>query len=197
MRYRYAVIKARRTVAEATTRTEADAEARRVGGRVVDREAKAALAEVAPHLSHLAQRLDAADVRFLDYCRDQAGLTEPQARHVLHLYRITKSIKMDPHVGQFQVVHGSLLDPDTLRHAATLSVEDVTGRARNPAPPPQPSRVRLLKANPFSPAARSGLLRRMRADGALSFARKVDWVHTHMPHIADANAFVAALVGGQ
>lgn len=54
-----------------------------------------------------------------------------------------------------------------------------------------------IQANPFVPAVREGLLERMEADGADTFAKKVKWVSKHMPNIDDANSFVAVLVRGE
>ncbi len=54
-----------------------------------------------------------------------------------------------------------------------------------------------LKHNPFQPAARAGLLRRMKQDGCETFSDKVRWVEEHMPNIDDPAAFVGALVRGE
>lgn len=55
----------------------------------------------------------------------------------------------------------------------------------------------MATRNPFSPAVREGLLRRMEADGVDTFAEKVRWVRKHMPNIDNASAFVGALVAGE
>ena len=50
-----------------------------------------------------------------------------------------------------------------------------------------------MTSNPMSAASKAGLLKRMYADGADTFAKKVKWVAKHIPTITDPQAYVGWL----
>ena len=50
-----------------------------------------------------------------------------------------------------------------------------------------------MTSNPMSEASKAGLLKRMYADGADTFAKKVKWVAKHIPTITDPQAYVGWL----
>lgn len=51
-----------------------------------------------------------------------------------------------------------------------------------------------MRANPFLPKVRKGLLKRMEQDGCRTFSDKVRWVEDHIPSISDPASFVGELV---
>lgn len=68
--------------------------------------------------ANLAQRMTAAENRFLAYAMESAGLTHDQAVRALATLRKVRAIKIDAVMGQFTFTHGAFAAPDVLRRAS-------------------------------------------------------------------------------
>lgn len=87
-------------------------------------------------------------------------------------------------------VHGKLAGTKFVK-ASSNAIEDAILSAHEPD--------WSTRRNPIAPGPAAGLLVRMHADGANTFAKKVAWVRKHMPAITGPQAFVAELTraGGE
>ncbi len=66
----------------------------------------------------MLQRQAAAADRFVEAVREQFGLPEREARAALQALLRVKLIKLDPHVGQFQLRDGRAWSADVMQRAA-------------------------------------------------------------------------------
>lgn len=92
----------------------------------------------------VAQRIVNAEMKFVEFAKKQAGLTDEQAAAAYNRLTKEKALKIDAVNGTFHAKHGAFLEPDVLRRAA--GIEDVPAPAPETAPVKQ-SAYQKLKAD--------------------------------------------------
>jgi len=164
--------------------------------------------EKIPGTRAIAQRIENAENKFVEFAMESAGLTREQAVKALESYKKAKAIKIDPIGGQFSFKHGGFAEADVLRRAAGLGdvvapvarVEQPSARALRPE---EPAPEAGKKARGFSSYKREGLtpiIDYINDEGGLlprsKLRNKQGGEYDAAPSVSELGGFGRAVYGG-